>query len=354
MRSTLRHITLWGLMIMACLPAWAQNAMPDTVCVGTTRRYQVNDAATPSTYTWTVNGVTQSATTHQLFVTWTTAGLYDITVQEHANNGCDGDIRTGTVLVKAPPIPNAGPDIVVCLGKTIQLNGSGGTSYTWLPPLYLSNPGIPNPIVNVPGAGVYTYQLQVADNSGCATTQKDTVKVTVLPPVRVFAGNDTAITLNRPFQLNAIDVFNSGFNSYTWTPAFGLNNTSIKNPVATLDRDMTYVVTARTANDCIAIDDIRIRVFLGPEIYVPTIFTPNGDGLNDIFIPTYVGIKELKYFSVYNRFGEPVYTTTNQSHGWNGQHKGQLQNNAAYVWQVAGVDYNGKTIFRKGTVILAK
>lgn len=354
MHKRLLHIVLFFLFLVTGLPLWSQVAMPDTVCVGTARRYQVNDATRPSTYTWTVNGVTQTSTNNELHITWTVPGNYNITVVEHANNGCDGDMRSGTVYVKPIPVANAGPDLTVCFGKTIQLNGSGGTVFQWSPPTYLSNPNISNPIVNAPGAGVYVYQLAVSDNSGCVALKKDTVSITVLPPVRVFAGNDTSITLNQPFQLNAVDVFNSGFTSYTWSPAFGLNNPQIKNPLATLDRDMTYTVSAKTANDCEATDDIRIRVFLGPEIYVPTIFTPNNDGLNDIFIPTYVGIKELKYFSVYNRFGELVYSTTNQANGWNGQYKGQLQNNGAFVWHVAGVDFNGKMITKKGTVILAK
>lgn len=354
MHKRLIHIVLLFLFLLTGLPLWAQIAMPDTVCMGTARRYQVNDATRPSTYTWTINGVTQISITNELHITWTVPGNYNITVVEHDNNGCDGDMRSGTVYVKPIPAANAGPDQVVCFGKIIQLNGSGGTTYQWSPSAYLSDPAIPNPIVNAPGAGVYIYQLQVSDNSGCATLKKDTVSITVLPPARVFAGNDTAITLNRPFQLNAIDVFNSGFTSYAWSPAFGLNNSLIKNPVAVLDRDITYVVTARTADDCIATDNIRIRVFLGPEIYVPTIFTPNNDGLNDIFIPTYAGIKELKYFSVYNRFGELVYSTTNQANGWNGMYKGLLQNNGAFVWHVSGLDFNGKTITKKGTVILAK
>jgi gliding motility-associated-like protein len=348
------HIIVLVLFLLESMHGLAQIAMPDTVCVGTARRYQVNTPATPSTYTWTLNGAIQNSITNELNITWTTPGLYLVTVLEHANNGCDGDLRSGTVLVKAPPVPNAGPDQVICFGSPIQLNGQGGTVFHWTPPNYLSNPNIANPSVHFSGAGVFTYMLQVSDNSGCINLKKDTVVITVRPPVKVFAGNDTNITMNKPFQLNAIDVLNSGFTSYTWAPSFGLNNPQIKTPITTLDRDMIYIVTARTADDCVATDDIRIRVFKGPEIYVPTIFTPNKDGLNDIFIPTYVGIKELKYFSVYNRFGELIYTTTSQANGWNGTFKGTNQGIGAYAWIVAGTDFNGRVIKKSGTVVLAK
>lgn len=359
MFKRVQHIIIVLLLLCSSSRVAAQVPMPDTVCVGTTRMYQVNDATVPSTYTWAINGVVQSSTNHAISITWNIPGIYQLTVQEHANNGCDGDIRSGLVYVNAPPVPNAGPDQIVCFGATTRLNGSGGTTYLWSPPTGLSNPTIFNPVVNISTPGVYQYVLTVSSANGCAAVSKDTVNITILPQLRLFAGNDTIIALNQPLPLNATDLTNSNFVSYLWSPPVGLSNSTIKNPVALYtslpgNNGITYTVVARTANGCEARDDINIRVFAQANVFVPNAFTPNGDGLNDVARPILVGIKELRYFTLFNRYGEVVYTTTKQGAGWDGVYKDNKQNQGAYVWQLQAVDINGDVINQKGAIILIR
>jgi gliding motility-associated-like protein len=350
---------LGAALLLGWATATAQVAMPDTVCIGTTRQYQVNDPSVPSTYTWALNGVVQPTVTNAISFTWNTPGVYTLTVQERSANGCLGDLRSGLVHVLAPPVPNAGPDRTICFGGTAQLGGSGGTSYSWSPPTGLSNPNIPNPVVNIATPGTYEYVLTVTNANGCAAVLRDTVKVTILPQLRLFAGNDTLVALNQPLQLNATDPANSGFVNYLWSPPVGLNNSGIKNPVALYtslpgSNGITYTVVGITANGCTASDDINIKVFAQAGVFVPNAFTPNGDGLNDVVRPILVGIRELKYFSVFNRYGEMVYTTSVQGAGWDGTFKGSRQNQGAYVWQLQAVDLTGNVIMRKGSVILIR
>jgi gliding motility-associated-like protein len=328
--------------------------MPDSVCVGSTKRYHVNDATVPSTYVWKINGITQTSIVHEIFVTWNTAGVYTITVQEENASGCKGQLEQGVVNVFAPPIANAGPDATYCFEATPRLNGSGGSTYVWTPSTYLSNPNIANPFVNLPNAGTYTYNLSVTNAAGCKSAITDAIKITILPKARIFAGNDTMVAMNQPLQLNATDIDNLGFVDYTWVQSFGLSNAGIYNPLAILDRDRTYTVTATTTNGCKAIDDINIKVFTKADIYVPNAFTPNGDGNNDLFRPILIGIRELKYFSIYNRYGELVYKTSIPKAGWDGMHKGKMQNTGTFVWVAEAVDYKGNVLQRKGTVILIK
>jgi gliding motility-associated-like protein len=342
------------LTLLCSLPqAIAQIAMPDTVCAGTSRIYKVNDATVLSTYTWKINGVTQASTKNDINIIWNTAGTFQLTVQEHSLIGCDGDIKSGLVYVNPLPVANAGPDVTICFGNTFRLNGSGGSVYQWSPSTYLSNTATANPIATFPFAGTYKYVLSVSSN-GCKSLKNDTVAVTMLPPVSVFAGNDTLITINQPLQLNAIDVNNSGFINYTWSPSFGLNNALIKDPVAILNNNITYTVTAKTAEGCTAKDDIAIKVFAAPEIYVPNAFTPNKDGVNDLLRPILTGIKELKYFAVYNRYGQQIYITTVPGQGWNGLVKGEMQNTGAFVWIAEAVDYKGNILKRNGIALLVK
>jgi len=126
--------------------------------------------------------------------------------------------------------------------------------------------------------------------------------------------------------------------------------------VATLNSlgSTTYLVTARTADGCEASDDIKITAFVKADLYVPTAFTPNGDGKNDQAVVIPVGIRELQFFRIYNRWGELVFMTQDAARGWNGVFKGLPQDSNVFVWEAKGVDYNGNVIFKKGTVTLIR
>jgi gliding motility-associated-like protein len=339
-------------MLHICIIANAQLPMPDSVCVGSTKRYHVNDATVPSTYVWKINGITQTSTVHEIFVTWNTIGVYEIIVQEENASGCKGELQRGYAYVFATPIPNAGPDATYCFEASPRLNGSGGNKYEWTPSNYLSNANISNPFVNVPNAGTYTYNLSVTNAAGCKSTITDAVKITILPKARIFAGNDTLIAINQPLQLNATDIDNLGFIDYTWSLSSGLSDAGAPNPIAIIDRDRTYTVVGTTANGCKATDNINIKVFTKADIYVPTAFTPNGDGNNDILRPILVGIKELKYFTVYNRYGEIVFKTSTVNAGWNGFINGKMQNTSSFVWVAEAIDYKGNILFKKGMATL--
>ena len=89
-------------------------------------------------------------------------------------------------------------------------------------------------------------------------------------------------------------------------------------------------------------------------MYVPTAFTPNGDGLNDIIKPLLLGMRGLNYFRVFNRFGELVYETAEREKGWDGVYKGKPQDHGTFVWMAQGVTYKGQTITKKGFVVLIR
>ena len=142
---------------------------------------------------------------------------------------------------------------------------------------------------------------------------------------------------------------------YTWLPATFLSNPLIFNPIASLQNNQTYILRVADSLGCFALDTINITVFqTAPDIFVPTIFTPNNDNKNDILIPVPVGMKSIDFFEVYNRWGQLVFRTTQIGMGWNGNFLGTPQGIATFVWKVQGTDYTGKRIFKKGTVVLAK
>jgi len=354
MFQRVRYGIVSAMLLFIVTEVSAQITMPDTVCIFTSKIYQVNNAAIPSTYTWKIDGVIQSAITNKISTTWNTAGTFLLTVQEHAANGCDGDIKSGLVYVKQGAQPDAGADTSICFGTSYKLNGIGGSAYQWSPSTYLSNSNIADPFFNAQLPGVFTYVLTVKDANRCNSIIKDTVILTVLPPVKIFAGRDTFIFINQPLRLDPIDLANNRLINYLWSPATGLNNPSIKNPVAILDHDMHYTVTVTTANGCIGSDDINIKVFAVADLYVPNAFTPNGDSKNDFAVVIPIGIKELKYFSIYNRWGQLVFSTRDSSIGRNGKFNGKELAKATFVWTAEATDFKGNLISRKGIVTLIR
>lgn len=258
-----------------------------------------------------------------------------------------------TVFVNPAPLADAGNGTTICYGQSAQLNGAGGISYNWSPATYLSNAAIADPEVVRPSSTM-TYSLKVTDATGCTSIQPAKVTITVTPPAKVFAGNDTAIVMNQPFVLQAVDINNSRFTQYQWSPAYGLSNSAVQNPVALLNENITYTVTATTPQGCSGMDAINIKVYRGPEIYVPNAFSPNGDGRNELLKAIPVGIKEFKYFNVYNRWGQLIFSTKDASKGWNGEVNHQQQGTGAFVWMAEGVDGKGNVIRRRGTVTLIR
>jgi len=259
--------------------------------------------------------------------------------------------KTDEITVRTVPYPvvDAGPDHTICYDSTAQLSGShDGSVFQWTPAATLRGSNTLNPVAAPKTTTVYT--LIVTDTKGCPKPSFDQVTVNVVPPVQAFAGNDTAIVMGQPLQLSA-----SGGTVYEWSPPLALNDTRIANPVARLTDNQTYILKVSTPEGCYGHDTVHIKVFkTAPEIFVPNAFTPNNDGHNDVFLPYPVGIAVLNYFRVYNRWGQEVFSTNRVGHGWDGKFRGQEQGEGTFVWMAEGIDYTGKKVVRKGTVLLTR
>lgn len=256
-----------------------------------------------------------------------------------------------TVKVAPYPAANASADVTICFGSRVQINGSGtGSVFTWSPTNTLINENTLTPIAGP--TKTTTYVLTATDTIGCPKPKTDTVVVTVIPPIRAYAGADTSVVPGQPLQLSA-----SGGTGYVWDPATFLSDPAIANPIATFDGSvdsLTYTVTV-SEGSCVATDQITVRVFKnGPDILVPSAFTPDGDGKNDVMRPIVLGIVKLNYFSIYNRWGQMVFTTSEINKGWDGNFSGTAQPAGTYVYQASGTDYTGKVILKKGTVVLIR
>lgn len=313
-----------------------------TICEGLSVQLQPNTNATQ--FSWTPANGLSANNVRQPIASPNVTTQYIVT----ATLGLCSANDTIVVNVLPAPIADAGTDGDICYGQTYQLQGSGGVSYQWSPSTYLNTSFTNSPVVTP--TQTIQYSLSVTDANGCRSLQPDVVTVHVTPPIVVTISKDTVVAYGDVFQLHASSVATD----YTWNPPTGLSDANIPNPMVTVLNDITYTVTATTSAGCKGEASVTLKVYKGPEIYVATAFTPNGDGKNDVFRPFPVGIKNYTYFKVYNRWGQLIFSTYEFNKGWDGTIGGKEQPSGVYVWVVEGITKDNKKISKRGTVTLIR
>jgi gliding motility-associated-like protein len=315
-----------------------------TICEGDVIQLKLTSDAL--SYSWVPAEQVGGSEIPNPFATTSTTTSYKVTGRI---GGCTA---IDEVLVTTVPYPkaSAGIDTAICHKSSVQLMASAnGSSVIWSPSSSLSNASVLNPIARPSQTTTYTFS--VFDNKGCPKPGKDSIVVTVLPPIIPFAGRDTAAVVGQPLQLNA-----TGGVRYKWSPSFALSADNVANPIATYTyaaEDNLYRVNVYNEAGCVETATVVVKVFsTGPSVFVPTAFTPNRDGKNDKVSPVVVGMKRFEYFHIYNRWGQLVYGTSTIGAGWDGFVKGRVQGTETFIWVVKALDYNDKPYFQKGTVTL--
>lgn len=262
-----------------------------------------------------------------------------------------------TIKVVPYPLAAAGLDTTICFGSMAVLHGTvSGPFFSWSPANSLTGAGSLQPTAQPLFTTVYI--LTAIDTLGCPKPGRDTMVIKVLPKIVLTAGNDTSVVVGQPLQLAAISA-DSVYLSYNWLPAAWLNNSAIYNPVALVTASsvdsIIYKVTATNSNGCSATDNIKVLLYkTAPGIFMPNAFTPNADGKNDIIRPVLAGIARLDYFRVFNRWGQEIFSTSQNNRGWDGTIGGKTAEPGTFVYVVQAKDYTGKTIFKKGSFVLIR
>lgn len=240
-------------------------------------------------------------------------------------------------------------DTTMCAGKAISIHVRGNADrYTWTPATQVSDVNSLDPVI-APLIST-AFHVEATDTTGCTKPVDKRVIINVIHKFKANAGNDTTITAGQSLQLNAGGAIN-----YVWTPAAGLSDPNISNPKAVLNTDMEYYVKVSDDEGCTEYDSLHVRVLkTGYDILVPNAFTPNGDGLNDIFRPIPVGIKEFYSFEIYDRWGKIVFRSTESNKGWDGRVNAQPAQTGTYVWIVKGMTVDNKLIEKHGAVVLLR
>jgi gliding motility-associated-like protein len=238
----------------------------------------------------------------------------------------------------------ASGDAGICPGGSTQLSVAGGADYTWYPAEGLSNVLIANPVASPLRTTRYYVRSGVAGS--CAAI--DSVLVTVIDPPSLQVTANTSVCAGNSVTLNA-----SGGLTYEWTPAEGLSDPGVANPVATPDATTVYTVRSTGNGGCSAEASVEVTVTPKGKVYVPNAFTPNGDGLNDCFSVTGAAGATRFELSIYNRLGEKVFATSDPAVCWDGRYKGVLQPSGTFVYYL-NMESSCGPAKSKGTVMLIR
>jgi gliding motility-associated-like protein len=207
---------------------------------------------------------------------------------------------------------------------------------------------VQNPEHTFPAGGIYNVILISKNVKNCADTAMHQVFINNFIP---FAGSDTFIVKDERIQFQA-----TGGTQYLWSPPTYLSDTNTFNPVGYFPDTgrFTYYLHVRSPYGCEGYDTITVTVVNQAAFFVPNAFTPNGDGMNDIFRPYTIGYKSLTYFRIYNRWGEEIYNTSNLEVGWNGTYNKKQCDIGTYYWHISYTDRFGNAGYMKGDVHLLR
>jgi len=285
------------------------------VCEGNPLQLMATGGAT---YTWTGPGIAPTNKNPLVINNAAPAndGIY--TVAAVSDSGCTGP--PVSVMVKViPKVVAAVKDtsVVLCAGESTQLLASGGLYYKWTPATGLNNDTIPNPIATPSQTTKYTVGV---GNGGCTDSSKSVTVVVNQYPL-ADAGKEIFLFEGESTRLDGT-IKGDNIVNYYWTPATFLSDPTALNPIATPLENITYTLTAISGGCGTSTSSVYIRVF--QKITIPNTFSPNNDGINDVW-----DIKSLNTYpesvtQVFDRYGRQVFQSTGYGTPWNGTYNGSV------------------------------
>ncbi|HLP20876.1 MAG TPA: PKD domain-containing protein [Chitinophagales bacterium] len=290
------------------------------------------------------------------------AGMHDVQLVVNDLNGCtDTIIKTVSTDSLSQLVIYPG-DTTICIGEVVDYNVSGVfDNIVWTPAVWVSNPY--SPVVTITPLGNIGY-IVTAVNGVCEAA-KDTFSINVIQkiplevqatPDHVVLGLNSFITSQIPGQIDSI----------IWTPDATLDCSNCPNPVATPTQTTTYYATIFYSQDgitCSNWDSVTVTVLNSCDesiIYVPNTFTPNGDGINDIFMIRGLAATRINYFRIFDRWGQLVYEAQNGAAnetlwGWDGTNRqGEKLNPAVFVYTYEIECINHDVVTGRGNVTLVR
>jgi gliding motility-associated-like protein len=270
--------------------------------------------------------------------------------------GCS-QIAYATVRVVQPFKILAAISDTICLGSFINLPITGAERYTWLPDPGLSNYNSNNPVASP--STTTTYTVIGRDNHACFTDTAK-IKLVVGEPTLFNLAADTAVQAGVQFMLIPISNKSEDIRRWKWTGNVIFTCDNCQTTIAKVSSDAEIICTATNLYGCKTIDTITIKTFCpNSEIFIPNAFSPDGDGINDMLFVQGSGIKLIKSFRIYSRWGELVFEKTNflpgdPSTGWDGKIRGKAASQDIFVYICEAICEKGIPATFKGNVAVLK
>ena len=299
-------------------------------------------------YTWTggiTNGVSFSPATIGA-TTYTVTGINEY--------GCEATASITITAIECVPVyagfelPNS-----LCLNDciTIKDTSSGPVSeWEWdfggvSDPNYSS---VQNPKICLNSIGTFTITLTVTAETGATSTITQDLIVNSNPTIN--ASIDTIIDLGGTADLISSSSFEGDF---IWAPDIALECPDCAITKASPSQNQLYTILLIDDNGCKASDSVMVLVNYLLSVGVPSAFSPNGDGNNDVLFVKGIGIESI-YFAVYNRYGELIFETTDQRIGWDGTHLNKAENPGVFTWVLDYTNQDNLSRRLKGNTTLIR
>lgn len=322
-------------------PVIANTSSSDPLCNGTSNgSASVVVSGAGLSYSWSPSGQTNAA------ATGLAAGTYTVVITD--GSGCS---VSQIFTINEPPAittsTTSTPDTCSSSSGTAAVIATGGTgalSYAWTPGGYT--------VPALGGLNSGNYSVVVTDANGC--TQLATINVGGNPGPTASVGADVTIIPGANTSLVA-----SGGGAYNWSPSTGLSCTTCSNPIASPTQTTQYCVTVTDANGCT--DNSCMMVTVVPpcpdnaELDLPTAFTPNNDGHNDVYLIAGLNNCIAKYsLVIFNRWGQKVFESTDLAAAWDGKLHGRALDAGVFVYYFTGIFLNGESLTKKGNISLIR
>ena len=314
----------------------------DTICYGNAVNF-INSSINSNQSKWIYGQNNQISTSKDPNnVVFTSTGDQTITLFASSTDNSCKDTLIKKVFVK--PLPKIeGIEQVICFGtgQSIKLEikeKQQNTVYTWNK-------------TNLNPNKTETYVVNAKDTIDNCTNSDDVLMIVIQPLQNIQW--DTTIIIGDAIKLPIDNQYNTVF--FDWTPKEGLSCLSCSFPVVRPLADTIYNVIMHDKLNCFHETGI-FKITVKPDTYIklPTTFTPNGDGNNDVLYVRGWGIKELVTFEIYNRWGALLFQTNDINVGWDGYFKDEIQNNEVYVYKVIAKNWLNKEIIKEGFINLMK
>jgi gliding motility-associated-like protein len=331
--NTVRNVTVGVIQY----PDAKITPVSQEICAGNSTTINVSGAMGNN---WMPNYAISSLIDSSVVVSPMVSTTYTITSYNFSGTVVCSETKMMPILVIPQVTPSISNNIAVCIGEKVTLRASGGNTFLWKPNSGLNSNNTSAVVANPSVTTVYT--VHVSNNGSCGHDATVSVVINLKPTV--FAGKDSTFNLDEPMFIRA-----NGTGTLTWISGDGIYCRDCPETKIVATQSGCYVIETVNEFGCKASDEVCIEVTLNSGVYIPNGFTPNDDGLNDVFLVYGYSISDVT-MEIFDKWGEKLFSSSDQKLGWNGTYKGTICKNDSYVYKVGYKSLDGKKHFKTGYI----